>query len=206
MACHFSCYGTGLSNRPQALPQGAMLIVNDRTPVYGHDPELIAEQLLEILSQNTLSGVLLDFQRTDPQQQVIAQKIVQSLPCPVGVTAPYAKELACPVFLPLPPLYSPVEEALSQWEGREIWIDAALDAARITVTGDGTEYSQIPFSPSTDPLFSQEELHCSYTTRVTDKNATFTLYRDRGALFSLLEHLQSFGVSRAVGLYQELGN
>ena len=49
MACHFSPYGTGLSNLPTSLPPGSMIILNDRTPICGHDPELIAAQLKELL-------------------------------------------------------------------------------------------------------------------------------------------------------------
>ena len=38
MACHFSPYGTGLSNLPKNLPAGSLLMVDDITPPHGHDP------------------------------------------------------------------------------------------------------------------------------------------------------------------------
>ena len=38
MACHFSPYSTGLTNRPAKLRQGSLLILNDRTPIHCHDP------------------------------------------------------------------------------------------------------------------------------------------------------------------------
>ena len=57
MACHFSPYGTGLSNCPTELPPGSMLILNDRTPVCGHDPALIAAQLAEMATQLNCSRV-----------------------------------------------------------------------------------------------------------------------------------------------------
>ena len=45
MACHFSPYSTGLSNLPKALPPGSMVILDDITPIHGHDSETIAALL-----------------------------------------------------------------------------------------------------------------------------------------------------------------
>lgn len=45
MACHFSPYSTGLSNLPKDLPPGSMVILDDITPIHGHDAEAIAAQL-----------------------------------------------------------------------------------------------------------------------------------------------------------------
>jgi len=38
MACHFSSYATGLSNCPTFLPAGSLLMINDRIPIWNHDP------------------------------------------------------------------------------------------------------------------------------------------------------------------------
>ena len=51
MACHFSPYGTGLSNLPKWLPENCMLTLNDRTPICGHDPALIAEELTKVIER-----------------------------------------------------------------------------------------------------------------------------------------------------------
>jgi hypothetical protein len=64
MACHFSPYGTGLSNLPEALPKGSLLILNDRTPVFGHDPLQVAAQLEESVVRLECSGILLDFSQS----------------------------------------------------------------------------------------------------------------------------------------------
>ena len=45
LSCHFSPSGVGLSNLPVALPPGSLLILDDSTPMDGHDPEQIAGQL-----------------------------------------------------------------------------------------------------------------------------------------------------------------
>ena len=63
MACHFSPYGTGLSNLPRDLPPESLLILNDRTPIRGHDPQQIRDQLAQAMAQFQCLGLLLDFQR-----------------------------------------------------------------------------------------------------------------------------------------------
>lgn len=205
MACHFSCYGTGLSNLPTSLPQDSMLIVNDRTPVCGHDSRLIVEQLAEAVDRLHPECILLDFQRPNyPETATIAKAIVSQLACPVGVAEGYADTLDCPVFLPPPPLDQPLKFHLQPWEHREIWLEAALDKTTITVTEDGSTFSSGVFSPDLDNSFREESLFCHYRVETTDTSAQFHLFRTREDLSSLLETAESLGVTRAVGLYQEL--
>lgn len=207
MACHFSCYGTGLSNLPEQLPAGAMVILNDRTPVFGHDPELIAKQLSEIVACSNSGGVLLDFQRPDcPQTANIVKSIVTALSCPVAVTEAYAEELDCPIFLSPPPLCKPLAEHIIPWKDREIWLEVALDSQTITVTPDGSHFSpSFPADPQ-EPSFPEDALFCRYHTDVFEDQAVFTLFRTREMLDTLLQEAERLGVCRAVGLYQELGN
>jgi len=205
MACHFSCYGTGLSNLPSSLPKGSMLIVNDRTPVCGHDPLRITDQLTEIVDKLRPECILLDFQRPEEAETAaIAEAIVSGLRCPVGVSEGYADTLDCPVFLPPPPLDQPLKLHLQPWEHREIWLEAALDKTTITVTEDGSTFSPGMFSPDPDSSFREESLFCHYRVETTDASARFHLFRTREDLSSLLEAAESLGVTRAVGLYQEL--
>ena len=98
MACHFSPYGTGLSNLPSRLPEGSILILNDRTPVFGHSPERIASQLAEVAESLKCSGILLDFQRDGEAQTLAIATAITALPYPVAVTPSYAKELDCGGF------------------------------------------------------------------------------------------------------------
>ena len=105
MACQFSPYGTGLSNLPRQLPPGSLLILDDMTPIRGHDPALICDQLAELTAVLKCSGILLDFQHPDcAETAALAKYLTEALPCPVAVSEPYAAELDCPVFLPpVPP-------------------------------------------------------------------------------------------------------
>ena len=206
MACHFSSYGTGLSNLPAQLPEGAMIILNDRIPVCGHDPEVIFRQLRELVSQLKPGCILLDFQRPEePQTERIAAALAGLSDCPVGISELYAPGLSCPVFLPPPPLDIPLADYLLRWKGRELWLEAAMECATITVTEAGSRYEPLPFSPPPEDAFHEPKLHCHYRTQIDEDAVTFHLYRTLEDLNGLLSEAESLGVTRAAGLYQQLG-
>ncbi len=205
MACHFSPYSTGLSNCPQSLPEGSMLIVNDRTPVCGHSPEVITEQLSEMVETLGCSRVLLDFQRPgEAETAAIAAAAANALSCPVGVSPLYSNGLRCPVFLPPLPLPRTLREYLAPWQGREVWLEAALDTRVFTVTGDGCRQD-----PEADASLSfphrDPQLHCRYRIDPSPGAISFTLHRSREDLDALAEEAEAAGVRCFVGLFQELG-
>lgn len=205
MACLFSPYGTGLSNCPKALPEGAMLILNDRTPICGHDPQLITNQLVELVQTFKCGCVLLDLQRGGVDETgALVKAIAESLPCPVGVSELYAEGVDCPVFLPPVPPDVPVGEYLRPWQGREVWLEAALDGAVITLTEDGSACAPLPLGRHPEGGHRDERLHCHYIINM-EENARFTLFRIREDLDALLAEAEAFGTTRAVGLWQELG-
>lgn len=206
MACHFSPYGTGLSNFPQTLPKDSILIVNDRTPVQGHDPELIAAQLTQLVEEWEAAGILLDLQRPGiPQTAQIANAILSALPCPVGISECYARDLSCPVFLSPPPPDRLLSEYIAPWQGRELWLEAALDAQIITVTPKGSRVTQ-NFSPiHTDYPHEDMRLHIHYKIEPSPDQIRFTLHRTPEDLTALLQEAEALGVTHAVGLFQELG-
>lgn len=207
MACHFSCYGTGLSNLPGTLPKGSMIIVNDRTPVCGHDPRQILAQLQQVFEDLKPAGFLLDLQRPDvPLTGQIAALLTRELPCPVAVTAAYAKALCCPVFLEPPPLHVPLQDHLESWKGREIWLEAALEAERITVDTQGSRCEPTDLDDLAEPVFEESGLHCRYHISLTENAAVFQLLRTKEDLTALLDDAQKIGVTQAVGLYQQLHN
>lgn len=206
MACHFSCYGTGLSNLPTQLPEDAMVIVNDRTPVMGHDPQRILQQLTNLWETLKPKYFLLDLQRAGESLSFdIARLLVEKLPCPVGVSEYYARELNCPVFLPPPPLHIPLKQYLAPWKDREVWLETATEAEQITVTQEGSQFESARFEKLDEPIWGEETLHCRYHIRLTENAAMFELERRKEELETLLAEAETAGVSVSVGLYQQLG-
>lgn len=205
MACHFSPYRTGLSNLPRNLPSGSLLIVNDITPIHGHDPEEIASQLQECITALQCWGVLLDFQRPGNKETTsLVNFLTGALPCPVAVSDFYAGNLDCPVFLPPVPPSVPLGEHLGPWNGREIWLELALNGEVISLTEKGTTVTSLPLDEAFENGFGDETLHCHYKIAVSEDNASFTLWRTQEDLVQLLSEAENLGVTAAVGLYQEL--
>lgn len=183
-----------------------MIILNDRTPVQGHDPGLIVSQLKELASLLQPACFLLDLQRPgNPETAAIAEAVVRELSCPVGVTEAYAQGLDCPVFLAPPPLDRPLGDYLEPWKHREVWLETALNGLSITVTEAGTQYEDCSFAEATEHSFAEDSLLCHYHITVSDTQARFHLYRTGSDLTALLQAAEVLGVTRAVGLYQELG-
>lgn len=206
MACHFSAYGTGISNAPEDLEPGSMVILNDRTPICGHDPERVADQMAQLAERVHAGAILLDFQRPDmPEAAAIASLVVQRCPCPVGVTEYYAHNLDCPVFLsPVPP-HVPLAQHLEAWQGREVWLEIALDGTEILVSPEGCTYTPCPFSTPAERSHLDAQLHCHYEIVTAPEQICFRLFRTVEDLDSLVDAAAQMGVTRAVGLYQELG-
>ena len=205
MACQFSPYGTGLSNLPRQLPPGSLLILDDMTPIRGHDPALIRDQLAELTAVLKCSGILLDFQHPDcAETAALAKYLTEALPCPVAVSEPYAAELDCPVFLPPVPPDVSLANHIAPWSGRELWLEIALDGLILSLNQTGA--STAPLLPGTllSEGYPEHNLHCHYHAEQTDQEAHFTLWRTTEDLEGLLEDAEKAGIHTAVGLYQEL--
>lgn len=205
MACHFSPYGTGLSNLPSTLPPDSLLILNDRTPIHGHDGERVAKQLQERIEALHCKGLLLDFQRPEePETAALVKHLTGALSCPVTVSDLYARGLDCPVFLPPAPPEVSLETYLAPWQGREIWLEMALGGEVISLTEQGAQVSPLPHPPGDGQ--AETRLHCHYQISVSDTEVEFPLWRTAEDLEALLAEAERLGVTAAVGLYQELQN
>ena len=201
LACHFSSCSPGLSNLPDRLPPDSMLILDDSTPMDGHDPEQILRELSAQPELHQYSYLLLDFQRPGIEAQAgLARLLVEKLPYPGVVSAFYAEGLSCPVFLPPAPPDMPLKEYISPRAGREIWLEAALDGLTLTLTESGCITALLPDFPGEG--LKDDKLHCHYTIEAP---ATFHLWRTREDLEALLKEAEMLGVAKAVGLWQELG-
>ena len=203
MACHFSCYGDGLSNLPESLPSGAILILNDRTPIYRHDPKRILSQLEAFVAENDLSGILLDFQRPGvPLTGEVARTLTQSLHCPVAVTPAYGKGLSCPLFLPPPPLHIPLKDHIAPYGDRELWLELAPETMRYIVGKENCVTEEMDHPPLPEPYLTEKASFCRYHIKIKEDRAEFILQRTESELRDML--LAECSISRAVGLYQQL--
>ena len=205
MACHFDPAGSGLRDIPDALPPGAMLILNDRFPCRGHDPQKVSRQLTDAVKRLNCEGVLLDFQRKpDAHFKTVADALFKALPCPVAAPPGFIKDLACAVFLPPCPLHVPLAEYLLPRRGQAIWLDVTMGQQTITVTRNGTTYAPPTPADMQDGRFD-DILLCRYVMEISEEEVRFTLFDTPETLKIKLQEAAKLGVTRAVGLYQELG-
>lgn len=205
MSCHFSPYGKGLSNLPQALPPGSMLILDDANTPSGHDPDMVLHQLHAAVQAHICSCVLLDFQRPGNEETArMAAHLTKGIHCPVAVSHIYAQALDSAVLLPPIPPDVPLEEHIRPWFGREIWLELSLNTAGYRVTKDGSQF----FQPTcfSGKGFVEENLCCHYTMALSDDHIDFTLWRTAEDLSLLMEQAEKHGISQCVGLWQELWN
>lgn len=205
MACHLSPYGAGLSAMPKTLKPESLLILDDCTPIYRHDPALILEELQNCVQELALWGVLLDFQRPGyPGELALAKTLTEGLRCPVAVSELYAGETDGAVFLAPTPLTVPLKKALDPWKEREIWLDTSLGGEEISLSPNGAAARPTSQRESPETGHSDETLHCHYQIRTEEEKAIFTLWRTREDLDALLQEAEAWGIKTAVGLYQEL--
>jgi hypothetical protein len=204
MACHFSPYSIGLSNLPRTLPPGSVLMVDDITPIRGHDPGRILRQLSECAETLHCQAVLLDFQRPDVEETAaLVEVLTGGLPCPVAVSHHYAGTGSFPVCLPPVPPSEPPEVYFSSWKDREIWLELALDGVKVTVTESGCCFLPLAAASPVEPEFFDETLLCRYHCDVREDTVRFTLRRSPEDLEGFLTEVEKHGVTKTVALYQE---
>ena len=202
MSCHFC--GSGITDLPQMLPEGSLLILDDSIPPDHPNSRKILDQLTETIGRLRCQALLLDFQR--PKNRYIpelAQLLTRALPCPVGISEPYGKATDGPVFLPLLPPHKSLKSWIAPWNGREIWLEVGPAPEAASVTETGTVFT-VPTSPLPPCPHRHAGLSCHYGIRLKDEEILFTLYRTAEDLKALTAEAQSLGVTRTVGLFGEL--
>lgn len=143
MACQFSSWNDGLSNIPPSLPEGSVLMLSDETPIRGHHPQRILQELWECMQRFSCRCLVLDFQRPKNPEAKALISTLMDLPCPLIVSLPYARD-GCGVLLPPAPLSTPLTDYLSPWKGRELWLELAADGEIITLTEEGSNVVPCP--------------------------------------------------------------
>ena len=204
LACHFSLSGPGLSNLPKALPPHSLLILDDSTPFSEHKTDVIIRQLQECISALDVDAVILDFQRPKERDTENLACILQTeLPCPVAAPPDYGKSNS-PLFLPPCPPNQLPKDYLSTFQGREVWLEAALDGMQLSITSKGCSIESMSFVNVPEFPYKDENLHCHYRIDRAKDAVVFSLQRTWDDLQELLEEAGHLGVTRSVGLWQEL--
>lgn len=204
MACHFAPGGTGLTDLPQVPVPGSILIVNDRFPVENHGEDVVFDTLSEYLRGVPCRGILLDFQRPENVATAAIVRAMQSLPCPVCVTEPYAKMTKGPVFVSAPAPHRPPEAYLAPWAGREIWLEISAEAECCVLTESGCEIKPAASADWEAPVHADPHLCCHYRIRTGENRAEFYIYRTKEDILSLMELCSRHGAALSMGLWQEL--
>ena len=200
MVCPFSPEGTGLPE----LPELPLLILNDSVALSTHEPDPLVHMIAELAEKSRCQALLLDFQKKGiAAQQALASRLCQSLSCPVGVSEAYAQQTEGPVFLPMLPAHRYLKHYLEPWQGRELWLELGAGAEQALVTREGTVFSVPEGSIPPCPLVHRA-LHCHYGIYPEQDQIRFTLVRTREDLLSLTQEAEGLGVTRTVGLWQEL--
>ena len=203
MACHFSVYGKGLQDLPAQLPEGSMLILDDRIPVWDHDPQQVAEELLQALQSLGCGSLLVDFQRSgNHRAKEILQILSRDVAIPWAVTEHYAAGADCAVLVGAPAPNKPLR--VGRWEGRELWLEVAVETVQYTVTEADSTAAQLSQAPDSYPR-KDDRLCCSYDVEVLADKAIFTISRTWEDLQKLMAQAEKLGFARGVGLYQQLG-
>lgn len=203
MACHFSPYSTGLTNLPERLPPETLLILNDRTPIHGHEPQRILRELETVLHRCRCPGLLVDFQNPPCQESLeLAEYLARQLDAPMAISPEYSAE-GRGVFLPPVPTDQKAADYLKKWAGREIWLEEALEGQNITLTGQGALFTANR-RQDFDLVHADGGLHCHYSIEEQPEAVVFHTWRTREDLAQLLEEAEALGVKQTVGLYQEL--
>lgn len=204
MACHFSPYSTGLTNLPLKLPKQTLLILNDRTPIHGHDPERVCRELNDVLNRFQCPGLLVDFQNKPCRESAeLVSYLAEHVQAPLALPPEFDRGKA--VFLPPVPTDVRAEVYLQAWAGREIWLEAALEGQDLSLTAEG-----ISVRPNRrfqfDHVHEDTALHCHYSILDTPEGFLFHTWRTPEDLAGLLAEAEGLGVRTGVGLYQELGS
>lgn len=205
LGCCFSQSGSGLSGLPRELPKGCMLILDDRNPFRDHDPCRIGDELNRVIREMECDSLLLDFQRTGcPEAGTLARYLSDSLPCPVAVSHHYADFCPGPLFLPPVPPDCSLGTYLAPWKGKEIWLEFSFSRLCLTLTESGctADDDRMPQEQAGLPC---PALLSRYHVEISSGAARFYFWRTRQDLDALAEQAHAQGVTRAVGLWQELG-
>ena len=175
------------------------MILDDSSPIQGHDPERIREELAALAEAHRVAAVLLDFQRPGAGEMVSV--LSEGLPCPGAVSALYGMMTQGPVLLPPVPPFRLLGEHIRDWHGRELWLELSPEGSEVRLDEDGPHAE--PWWPEGPLPFRHGALKCRYRTELLPGAAIFRGCRTAEDLDELLGEAERLGVTAALGLWAE---
>lgn len=204
LACHFSPSGSALSNIPAALPAESLLILDDSIPFHQHHPQAILQQLENTISKLQIQGIVLDFQRSVTLElRDLTQLLQNRLACPVAAPPAYSNTTS-PLFLPPVPLHQTPQKYLSPYHDREIWLETALDTSFVHIHMNGCHIEPEPHGTTYELPRQSPHFFAHYRVSCHPEKVVLQLQRTRQDLAQLSEEVSHLGVTRLIGLWQEL--
>lgn len=205
MACRFSPSSIGLCKPYAIIPSGSVLMLDDQFPFRDHNPDIILMELRELITQHSCESLLLDFERRDdPELDRLASYIIDRIQIPIAAPPCYAKNRKCAVFLPPLPPDTDLKSHMRPWEGQEVWLEVALDGLDVTVTKNGAKAVYVPHPDMHGNMHRDPNLMCHYSIHPGERQFLFHLQRNNEDIMELMSRAEAMGVSRFIGLYQEL--
>ena len=205
LACHFSASGIGLSNLPTVLSPGAIISIDDSTPIVNHNLSAVSRQINDLVEKFQPCGILLDLQRPDnPYAPDMIEAIIHAASCPVAVSHIYAKDHNCAVFLPPLPFRMSVSEYLQPWIGKEIWLEVGSDKEIAIITEKGLCTERVYSIPDNCNHFREPSLLCHYSTHIKPDHIALYFHRTAQDLEELQAQATELGVTKFLGLWQQL--
>ena len=213
MALHFSPAGQGLSNCPATLPPGSLLILDDQIPWAGHSGDMVCRTVESLLLNTGAMGLLLDFERPAlPETRSLAAALAarcHRLGRAIAMPPDYLGDFAAAVFLPAPPCYADPAKVMAPWQGRTVWLEAALTGYQAEIRAGGVDIQ--PRQPEAlaelaagEQSFLAPRRLFQYVSRGNSQVVTVNLFDTPDSLRARLPAWEALGVSLAVGPWRQL--
>ena len=199
MACHFSPYGTGLTNLPRRLPENAMVILNDRIPPSGHDMVEIADTLNSI----NCNCYLLDFQIPKKKEtEILVQYLSSQLRKPAAVSEYYSHCTNGPILAGLSP-HRKVSDIIHDHSDREIWLELTTDIQMLSVYSDHTESISMNTGKQWKKYIAWDGICSRYHIELFDDHVDYYFSRTIPQIKQHLSQIDQTKITKAIALYQQ---
>lgn len=188
---------------PAQPNRDSLLVFTDEEAFRPSKVGIIADNLVASAKSLQCRGILLDFQHENRHENAALVTELEARKYPFAVTALYAENRNCVIFLPPVPLTATLADYIGPWQGREVWLELAMDGLQITVTAQGSQEYYLSHAPSLNNAHIDQNFHCHYSIESAEDRAVFTLWRTKQDIEAMLNEASALPVRLAVGLWQE---